>query len=289
MKVVLILLLSLYVSCESLIPFSQEDAILWWNYASSMPCSASSITSLTCDSCQPFVNKLENITVIENPTTKVRSVVGIYNKEYIVVGYRGSTEFENWIHDIASIMIGTMDGCPGNCKVALGFYDAYLSIKKQLLPHIQMLKQLFPNYKLFFTGHISLYIYINYICALATVTVMDFLLNENITTHSLYTYGSPYVGNSVFASVFNKGPHTYYRITHYADPIVHLPPKSDKYEHVGEEVFYNKDSKFYKICLHPESSKCSNSVVLPTNFNDHFSYMNMQFSCPAAFYNHTII
>ena len=72
-----------------------------------------------------------------------------------------------------------------------------------------------------------------------------------------------------------------YRITHYNDIVPHLPLESLGYNHIPQEVWYNKDNTKYKICndYYIEDDECSNSCY-PLNcdsISDHKYYLNITF------------
>lgn len=125
----------------------------------------------------------------------------------------------------------------------------------------------------------------------------------------VYNFGMPRVANSVLANKFDamfKG--RFFRVTHGADPVVDLPPRSGAdpvadYVHVEPEVFYKGSvAQGYVICEKPDDRRCSaqhfkntSSVILQLatdvmdgNFSDfmgevayHKSYMGIGMSCLA--------
>ena len=103
--------------------------------------------------------------------------------------------------------------------------------------------------------------------ALATLAALHLkgkLSNFKNAFH-FYTFGSPRVGNFFFSNhlntVFSNG--AYSRVTHYDDPVPHLPLDIQGFNHGGNEVWYNKDAYEleYIECENQawslESHKCS--------------------------------
>ncbi|KAK8813241.1 hypothetical protein WA158_002833 [Blastocystis sp. Blastoise] len=231
------------------IPYTEEEGRLWWNYAQITSDSVDSISNLSCERCPQFRGKLDNITNFYNIKSEIKGIISVYQNESIVIGFRGTKNVQNFIQDLGALVLGKMSGCEGKCQVAVGFYNAYLTVRDEIMSTVQNLGG-----------------------ALATVGSMDFQLNYNISTNLMYTYGCPYTGNKQFASILNQNLESNYRVTHNADPIPHLPPSVNNYAHPGDEIFYNEKNTAYKVCERPESKKCSNSVILPVNMNDHTSY-----------------
>ena len=130
------------------------------------------------------------------------------------------------------------------------------------------------------------------------------LLHEKRTSKSnlfLYTFGQPRVGNYQYALKHDTLVPISFRVTHYRDPVVHLPfctavPGTPcisftggPYHH-GKEIYYGKEemtkSSSYEKCdglPHNEDVECSNkrSVWLKClkNFNkcknDHTFYFGV--------------
>jgi len=99
----------------------------------------------------------------------------------------------------------------------------------------------------------------------------------SIEVNSLYTYGTPRVGNGAFHDFHAKVVPTSYRITHFADPVPHLPLLLMGFYHTDTEVFYQENNIQYKICTGAEDRSCANSVLLPFLVTDHLSYFNYDF------------
>ncbi|SDO00235.1 Lipase (class 3) [Paenibacillus sp. yr247] len=131
----------------------------------------------------------------------------------IVIVFRGTHTTSNWISDaIASQTLFPYAKEGG--LVHKGFLDIYRSSRKQIMTS---LKKLSPRKTLYITGH-------SLGGALAAICAADIGTNTKFKEPSVYTYGSPRVGNPAFASLFNRrtGPH--YRIYNINDIVTELPP-----------------------------------------------------------------
>ena len=119
--------------------------------------------------------------------------------------------------------------------------------------------------------------------ALATHAAVD--IKRQISTDknpvTFYSYGSPRVGNKVFAdyimTLFPNG--SYQRVTHFTDTAVHTPLRVMGFQHAGNEVWYLNDGQdmTYVTCENgvglPENDKCSNSNYAILDKNSHIIYV----------------
>lgn len=180
----------------------------------------------------------------------VRVVVAKLKKQNgCFVAFRGSENIENWLSDFNAWEISPTafnETCEGNCKVHGGFYNIWKKIEKPVLGAISDVGCTANdqwNNVLYITGH-SL--------GAALTHLAMFALNDGgWKIAKTYSYEAPRVGNKAFADDFSKRYSSrdvpIYRITHYKDPVVHLPPESMDYHHVTTEVYYASNDS-YKVC-----------------------------------------
>ena len=75
-----------------------------------------------------------------------------------------------------------------------------------------------------------------------------------------------------------------WRVTHWQDPVPHLPLRMMGFTHVSTEVFYNENSTEYRVCDGSgEDKSCSNNFPSGNGFDinlDQFS-STQQPPCPA--------
>lgn len=92
---------------------------------------------------------------------------------------------------------------------------------------------------------------------------MDALANDAKTTPAL-----------------RDGQVTYFRITHWRDPVPHLPLEAMGFEHDPTEVWYNADSSSYSVCSSSdgEDPSCSDSLAFDLSIPDHLTYMGYPIS-----------
>ncbi len=134
-------------------------------------------------------NTLQN--VIDIDTGKVQAHIGEL-ENYIVVVFKGSDSFEDWIDNLNFKKISFSR----TIKIHNGFYNQYLEI--QFIIRNEVYKIYNDNLKnkikkeIIFTGH-------SLGGALATIFATTFSI-----PNSCVTFGSPRVGNKAFVKFFNK-------------------------------------------------------------------------------------
>jgi len=109
------------------------------------------------------------------------------------------------------------------------------------------------------------------------------------TISAVYTFGSPRVGNSVFAKFIKKIPNK--QIAYYRDPVPHMPPRFLGYRTMGTDiywiyvdpVFYAREARgehdlkyeqylHYKLFSGESSDNAFSSAVTFYSFHDHQRY-----------------
>lgn len=166
-----------------------------------------------------------------------------------VLSFRGTTNFAGWvldIEDIASVELskyGVDCSFEGKqCKVGLGWIKNYRNIAGYLLGNLSDIG-CNPGSSITVTGH-------SLGAAQAGIAMMD-LNNRGYSIDQTYTFGQPRIGDETFVSAFKAafGTQRVMRVTHYYDPVPHLPPRGLGFSHVPQEVFYQrKTSDGYHVC-----------------------------------------
>jgi hypothetical protein len=94
----------------------------------------------------------------------------------------------------------------------------------------------------------------------------------------LTTFGSPRVGDKTFSTWLSAQLKSSWRMTHYADPVPHLPPTLHEinWHHVPTEIFEGSTSSSYKQCNGSgEDPSCADGILIPLNTRDHLTYMGV--------------
>jgi len=210
-------------------------------------------------------------------------------QQEIVLAFRGTEDSTQlFIEFLKTLTMGT--AIPGSdAKVFTYFLDAASKLQDQVTNAATKLLAEYPSYRLLVTGH-------SLGAAIASVIASSLFYTSVIpstTTVWQYTFGQPRVGNLDYAVFHDSFGITSYRLTHYRDPVIHLPfchgllecdavLGTDYAYHHGVEVFYpatamppNAPST---VCLgqpYNEDQKCADGY-LGDSISDHEHYFNIR-------------
>ena len=222
-----------------------------------------------------------------------------HTERAIAVSFRGSEHFDQVKAQALSILVVPKVRFQAGGKVQKYFNDAFVLIWNQLKNDVHSQIARYPHYKVWVTGH-------SLGGALASLS-STVLLHESRTSKSnllMYTFGQPRVGNYQYAKQHDRLVPISFRVTHYRDPVVHLPfcktllpgtpciAYTGAPYHHGKEIYYGKEemrpSSSYKVCQglpHNEDLGCSNKLSVwskcfkPGGFkkcvNDHKNYFGV--------------
>lgn len=222
--------------------------------------SMDKVYSWTCTACSESKTRLVpgKIRVVDAGTKNAtRIIIGkLRDQSGCLMAFRGSNNVENWVRDFQfwEIDPSSFDGCDG-CKVHHGFYDIWKNVRE---PALTALKDVGckpdendADNLLYVTGHS--------LGAALTQLAMFALDDAGFNIAKTYSFEAPRIGNKAFSEAFSsrflrKFP--VFRITHYMDPVPHLPPEALGYIHVQKEVYYNRTGS-YKICENVEDRSCA--------------------------------
>lgn len=232
---------------------------------------------------------LANVTVAEDDKTNGLAYVGFEAvSKTVQIGFRGTvaTSYQNWWSDLSSLHLIDTPLCPADgCMVGSGFVYAYAALQPNLTRSVKAIMSANPDASIVVTGH-SLGAALVHLCVLDLVHGMRFSVTKAIT------FGSPRTGNIPFANYYNasRAPGDIrWRVTHYRDPIVHLPTVSplNWFEHVPTEVFFDRpdgSDPHHIVCNGSgEDHSCSYSYLLdptPTYHLDYFGRHLGSKECP---------
>ena len=157
----------------------------------------------------------------------------VANADLIVVAFRGSESRTDWKNNLDFVLIegygGRVDESQG--RVHRGFSHALDSVWGQVKRTIERYQN--QGQTLWFTGH-------SLGGALATLAVSRLVLAEDKPVGGLYTYGSPRVGDRVFAQNFNNQfKDQNFRVVNNQDIVPRLPPRQMGYSHAGTFLYFS--------------------------------------------------
>ncbi|KAL1850239.1 hypothetical protein Plec18167_007344 [Paecilomyces lecythidis] len=213
---------------------------LFEQYAAAAYCSEnfnSTGTKLSCSAGNcPLVEAADTETLDEfQDTSGYGDTTGFLavdkTNELIVLSFRGSSSFDNWIANIDFVKTD-VDLCDG-CEAHSGFWEAWGSVADSVTSQIDSALSTYSGYKLVFTGH-SL--------GAALSTLGGTVLRNSGHTLDLYTFGCPRVGNEALAQYITSQSDANYRLTHTDDPVPKLPPKSFGFSQPSPEYWITSAS-----------------------------------------------
>jgi len=250
--------------------FIQSEAERYIQFAGAAYCCGTlgdGVAKWDCNVCKNFPGV--NATVVYDRSTDANGFVAYDpNSNSIIISFSGTNPLNiaNWIDDIDTVKVA-YPYCSG-CEVHKGFYDTYLSVQNQVRAALLMYQSDHPKVPVTVTGH-------SLGAALAVHCALDITLTYSISVGPMYTYGQPRVGNENFKTFYQNTVTTNYRVTHYRDPVPHLPLESFGFYHNPTEVFYNEGGVIYQICNDDgEDPDCSDQFELDTMVSDDLFYCN---------------
>eukprot|EP00698_Gefionella_okellyi_P002877 TRINITY_DN12741_c0_g1_i1.p1 TRINITY_DN12741_c0_g1~~TRINITY_DN12741_c0_g1_i1.p1 ORF type:complete len:277 (-),score=21.56 TRINITY_DN12741_c0_g1_i1:91-921(-) len=226
-------------------------------------CNQADLESWTCIWCQDE-SKLHFVAYIDDEGTNTAGYVGIVN-DTIVLSFRGTKfdSLDNWITDLKTAHTTPYPSVPG-AAVHIGFFEAYTAVQSQVYSQLNVARKQCSHCRMaLVTGH-------SLGAAIATLAVADANSPLRDLDIEVYTFGSPRVGNQVFATYYNGLDIPTWRMVHANDMIPHLPPTLIWFWHVAMEVWEVTPSN-YTVCPAPplgEDPACSDSV-LGDSISDH--------------------
>jgi predicted lipase len=218
-----------------------------------------------CATCTPEVTHATTLV-----TRGELAVFGyIAARDMLFVGYRGSTNIQNWIDNLHVRQESPYRDA--DVGVEHGMYSVYASMRTDVLSTLNNMVSKYGTRRLLITGH-------SLGGALATLTAFDLLYSKApFVVDDLITFGSPRVGNEQFAQYFEQFDVRITRATHYRDIVPHVPETFLGYEHVRGEVWFNEPSTAFMECKGDEDPNCSNSCapLHCTSVSDHLLYLDV--------------
>lgn len=264
--------LLLLAAVASVIPGDglDEHSFFYYQFAGSSYCTNASLAAWNCTPCTLSNTTLLSLQVFENDRSDARAVLAAVkppgsDTPMIALSWRGTETLENWIENLEVLRTDRNMSCAG-CTVHSGFYKVWSSLAGRILYELGRLQQRYPGAPLTIVGH-------SLGGAVATVMAYVLVFDLQVNVSSVYTYGSPRVGNDAFAAAFSKGMRSV-RVTHNRDIVPHLPPDHlFGFHHVARELFFENSSRIGQRCDGTgEDPSCSRRYAIALSVHDHLNY-----------------
>ncbi|GET91080.1 lipase, putative [Leishmania tarentolae] len=267
-------------------PYSVDEAWRAHFLSRASYCNEGDVIEWRCGAACRGVPTFQLSDVMSSIITGTFGFVGVdHTTKQIAVVFRGTTTFQNFLAN-ALVMKTSYDessSCGSQCEVHTGFYVSYFSLREQTRYAVLKLIYANPTYEILVTGH-SLGGAIALLAAADLQERLNSLESAPYKPVSMYTFGSPRVGNLAFVkwvdSLLSKGAK--YRITHAGDFVVVIPAIEWGYVHSASEAFYKTRSKRGVLLCNDfagrEDPECSLGVR-PRSLRDHLWYMGDTTRC----------
>mmetsp|Transcript_10711 Transcript_10711/g.19844 ORF Transcript_10711/g.19844 Transcript_10711/m.19844 type:complete len:325 (+) Transcript_10711:41-1015(+) len=268
--------------------YDENVAFAMVAYASAVTCPREQgLEDWTCKVCiqgsdpVPAPPPLSEVSVFRSQHGVNQGLVGVdSSNDSVIVAFRGSVDWRQWLFDmdIKLVKVYEKEGCR-NCWAHQGFWEAFLSLKDEIVPYVRLLLSKHHYNKVRITGH-SLGAALAVHCALTLVNKDPSLLVLG------YTFGQPRVGTPLFAQWAAAQLPSWFRVVNYLDPV----PQCVKllgYQHMPQEVWYfekpcpGKPVGPYNVCSakYGEDFSCQNSrcggFKICVDGSYHVTYMNI--------------
>ena len=205
---------------------------------------------------------------IQNDEMKLVAYIAVNTEtKDIVVVFRQTANLLNVMTDLFTLPQQHMAN-DVTAHVHSGFMDALQAIQADIERIItrEFQDPAKQDYRLTFTGF-------SMGAALATLSAY-MMLSTDLVHHRrfrLVSFGSPRVGDDVFASTLEHAPIDIYRVMKEFDPIGRVPFRKSGYRHAGNEVWIHNGEFYY--CHHTDLvRKCSKQRSRPIRANEYHDY-----------------
>jgi len=208
--------------------------------------------------CYPCVRSPKGTTVLKTFKNDERGVYGYiaYNEELhsLVLAFRGTVTREGWIQDFKlwkDHLKGEFKDGNDDMKVHHGFFQAYESVKDEIIPEMDEFAKKFPGCSIHIVGF-------SLGGALADLYAAALWSRFPDKAIHLTTYGQPRVGNKEYAKYMANRPNLEtMRLVHYRDYVPNSFPLLFGYRHHGTEFYVTTKWGKEMVKCEPDDHKCS--------------------------------
>lgn len=171
-----------------------------------------------------------NVQFFEDTATGTQAVL-VEGPAVAVLAFRGTeTKIDDWLTDAKCVFCEQAD-IYGSAKVHAGFHAALTALWKNQTLARSLSSLAGSRTLLHLTGH-------SLGGALATLAAYRLAKRNPQAVQSIYTYGSPRVGDPAFVREFDTlFAGRAYRVVNNEDLVTRVPPRSGGYDHIGTIIY----------------------------------------------------
>lgn len=216
----------------------------------------------------PKVNRSQIRFIQKNSTESAAGVGRMIGPDGCFVAMRGTLGTISSIYDgLFWLTDFKRKSCPG-CQVTFGFLHCYESIQEEIFATLAEFGC--HNLPLYMVGHSQGAAGISY-------ALYD-ALDKGFDVKHAYALESPRVGNAVFSEALqakSRGMDVW-RVAHYKDIVVHVPPESLGFKHALPEIYYtDRNGTKHQQCQ-VENRHCSGQwPIWEWTSGDHMWYADI--------------
>ncbi|KFY41937.1 hypothetical protein V494_02703 [Pseudogymnoascus sp. VKM F-4513 (FW-928)] len=237
-------------------------------------------TLITCNGACPLLeqHKVAISSVFNGLITGIAGFVAVDDiRREVILAVRGSSNLRNLIFD-AQFLLTSCDVVDG-AAVHAGILSAWNEISAAARKGVESALAAHSGYRFVIVGH-------SLGAGVATIAA-SYLRRDGYAGTDLYTYGSPRVGNAVFADFVTRQEGSEYRVTHYNDITPTIPPLILGYRHTsveywlatGPETKLDYQVKDIRVCNGDANLSCSGSVFPALSLVPHRYILADMYAC----------
>ncbi|KAK9808570.1 hypothetical protein WJX73_010249 [Symbiochloris irregularis] len=266
---------------RSHLPLALEMARTMARYTSVVYCKDENIMAWNCSRCNERAAAFSTFSTIEDAAWDLKAYTGWSpSLPGIVVAFRGTDSHSvgNWVENMRYWRTDFKVPYPGadGSKVHTGFFSSYnfSNLQPNVSTAVGAMLEQHPGADVYIMGH-SMGAAVATICAIDVKFTFD-LPRERV---HLYTFGSPRVGNDVFARFVSTQIRDSIRVTHNRDIVPAWPPMWVGFHHLPTEIWVIDIGFAHVVGVCDDTGEdpmCHNSVCFLgfcTSIADHLLYM----------------
>ncbi|KAI8852054.1 Alpha/Beta hydrolase protein [Chytridium lagenaria] len=239
-------------------------------------CNLDALRSWSCTGCgDSKVTGTRSVRTFSADSTGMQGYVGISDRyRTIVVSFRGSKNFLNWLNNLKFLKADlNLPGADASVKIHSGFFDVWNSVKDNVRSAVREFLNQNPSYTVTFVGH-------SLGGATTTLAAVDAAVSGLVPREKIavYTQGSPRVGNINFYNYFSNLGISTFRGVNYNDAVVYLPPQFLAFNHVKLQHWISGSDKIVycdDITNNGEDTNCANSAFPWISTSAHGQYFGV--------------